>query len=142
LRVRCLSYRPGELWICTDDVMGPFALGRSTDLGVTVDPLWTFRDSVNDVGCPACSQVGEECPAYWPDAEFDLAPPTAGDALPPDLDAGDGPCGDVDAGVGPMDGGVAPTPASCACGVASRSDRGAIVLAMFLALALVRRRMD
>ncbi len=140
LRVRCLSYRPGELWVCTDDVMGPFALGRSTDLGVTVDPLWTFQDSVNDVGCAACTQVGDECPAYWPDVEFDLGLSTATDALPADPDAASS-CVDgalPDAG---MDGGRgAPPSASCGCRAGARSPMpwlGALLVALTIAF---RRR--
>jgi hypothetical protein len=120
LRVRCLSYRPGELWICTDDVMGPFALGRSTDLGVTIEPLWTFQDSVDDTGCPLCTQVGELCPAFWPDVEFDLGLSTSGDAMPVDPDAAALAC--MDTGVLPPDAFVAPpAQASCGCVIESRA---------------------
>jgi MYXO-CTERM domain-containing protein len=120
--------------------MGPFALGRSTDLGVTVDPLWTFQDSVNDVGCAACTQVGDECPAYWPDVEFDLGLSTATDALPADPDAASS-CVDgalPDAG---MDGGRgAPPSASCGCRAGARSPMpwlGALLVALTIAF---RRR--
>lgn len=141
LRVRCLAYRPGELWVCTDDVTGPFALGRSTDMGVTIDPLWTFQDSVNDVGCAMCTQVGNECPAYWPDVEFDLGLPTAGDALPSDPDASASYCIDgALADAGPMDGGTAAPPRNtCGCRVATRGG-SPTWLALFAMFAIIRAR--
>lgn len=146
LRVRCLSYRPRELWICTDDVTGPFALGRSIDMGVTIDPLWAFQDAVNDVGCPACTQVGDVCPAYWPDVQFDLGLTTATDALPPDPDASSSSCIDgalPDAGTmdaARMDAGVAGAPpAGCACHAAT--GRGPLLpWLVVLAATFVRRR--
>lgn len=142
LRVRCLSYRPGELWICTDDVTGPFALGLSTDLGTTIEPLWTFRDSVNDTGCPLCSQVGGICPSYWPDVEFDLGLPTATDALPADPDASvscvDGALPDAGA---MMDGGVAPAPSpSCGCRTTVGSPSHALGALALVVVARGRRR--
>ncbi len=142
LRVRCLSYRVGELWVCTDDVTGPFALGRSTDLGVTIDPLWTFRDSVNDVGCPACTQVGEICPGYWPDVEFDLGLPTAADALPSDPDAAASACFDGSRpDAGPMDGGSGPAPSStCGCATSAPAEMPIALTPIALALLIRRRR--
>lgn len=142
LAVRCLAYRSGELWICTDDVTGPFALGRSTDLGVTIEPLWTFRDSVNDVGCSACSQVGLECPAYWPDVEFDLGlPMDDGGVL--DMDASSCLDGSVpDAGATMDAGSVVPPTSSCGCRAAGRSPSTGLwpVLAAIAATRIVRRR--
>lgn len=145
LRIRCLSYRPGELWICTDDVVGTFALGRSDDLGDTVVPLWHFEDATNDVGCPMCTEVGLVCPSYWPDVQFDLGLASAPDALPADPDASAAGC--IDAGVeqdasAAMDGGASTPPraASCGCHVASRS-RGVLTACVALLLgALMRRR--
>ncbi len=137
LRVRCLAYRVGELWVCTDDVTGPFALGRSSDLGVTIDPLWTFRDAVNDVGCSACTQAGEVCPGYWPDVELDLGLPTAGDALPADPDASAS-CLDA----GPMDGGSTPAPRpNCGCSTRAPTERpiGLALVCAGLAILLHRR---
>lgn len=149
LPVRCLAYRPGELWLCVDDATWSYALGRSTDLGATIEPLWTFSDSVDDVGCPACTQVGDVCPGFWPDVEFDLGLPTATDALPPDPDASahvciDGALVELDANVerdAGMDGGAASAPrASCACGVGRASERLARAVALALVLGLARRR--
>lgn len=143
LRVRCLAYRPSELWICTDDVTGPFALGRSIDLGATIQPLWTFQDSVNDVGCAACTQVGDVCPAYWPDVEFDLGLTTATDALPPDPDASAASCSDgalPDAGA-MMDGGPARPPSStCGCRANDRAPTPSGTLVLLVVTVVVRRR--
>ena len=145
LPLRCLAYRTGELWICADDVTWSYALGRSTNLGATITPVWTFTDSVDDVGCPACTQVGELCPGYWPDVQFDLQLPTAADALPADLDASahvciDGAPVELDAGArdAGMDGGPSIAPrASCTCS-AGRA-RSPLALALALALALGTR---
>jgi MYXO-CTERM domain-containing protein len=148
LAVRCLAYRTGELWVCTDDVAGPFALGRSTDLGQTLTPLWTFSDATNDVGCGTCSQVGTLCPAYWPDVEFDLGLPTSTtDALPPDPDASipasctDG-GGELDAAFDAgIDAASGPAPrANCGCSAASRTTPGWSWMLAALVLLARRRR--
>jgi hypothetical protein len=145
LPVRCLAYRPGELWLCVDNVMASYALGRSTDLGATITPLWHFHDVVDDVGCPACTQVGELCPGFWPDVEYDLGLSTATDALPPDPDASahvciDGALVELDAGPrdAAMDGGGGAPRASCACGVA-RTQVGVGWALAILALLAARR---
>jgi hypothetical protein len=147
LPVRCLAYRPGELWLCVDNVMASYALGRSTDLGATITPLWHFHDVVDDVGCPACTQVGDVCPGYWPDVEYDLGLPTAADALPPDPDASahvcvDGALVELDAGLrdAAMDGGPSVSRGGCACAIGRSGDRIAITFALALAL-LVRARL-
>ncbi len=158
LRVRCLAYRPGELWVCTDDVAGDYAIGRSTDLGVTVVPLWGFVDATPDVGCGMCTQVGGICPAYWLDVQFDLglSSGAAMDARPPDPDASLAPScidgGPLDASSfdGGLDAGVdadgrppGPTPSSCACRIGARSGGayGPRLLSLTLACAaLVRSR--
>lgn len=144
LRVRCLSFRPGQLWVCTDDVVGPFALGRSSDLGEHVEQVWRFEDATNEVGCPMCTEVGLVCPSYWPDVQFDLGLASAPDALPPDPDASAAGCIDggaeLDAGIG-MDGGAgAPSPApTCGCR-AGRGGSGSGWASLLLVLVLVRRR--
>jgi hypothetical protein len=153
LRVRCLAYRPGELWVCTDDVMGDYALGRSTDLGETVVPIWAFVDATPDVGCGVCTQVGGLCPAYWPDVEFDLGLLSSGmmDARPPDPDASIAPscidAGPMDAAAfdGGIDAGTSTpvTPASCGCRAGGRgapSSVALIVLAAALASNARRRQ--
>jgi MYXO-CTERM domain-containing protein len=137
LRVRCLSYRegdgarPDELWICTDDLRGDFALGRSTDGGPTIERIWGFSDATADTGCPACSAVGSICPGYWPDVVFDLGLPM--DAGVPDLDGGVTAC---DGSIG-ADTGSAPS--SCACR-AGRGASPALAALMVVAIALALRR--
>jgi photosystem II stability/assembly factor-like uncharacterized protein len=124
LRVRCLAYRPGELWVCADGFAHEFAIAVSRDAGDTLEPLWSFADVENDLGCPAETPVGTICPAYWADLLNDLMldggwGPDGG--LPSDggghsLDAGVG--GDADAGpVGGRGNG-------CACRAGRRRDGG------------------
>jgi hypothetical protein len=141
LRVRCLAYRPGELWVCTDDVMGDYALGRSTDLGETVVPIWAFVDATPDVGCGMCTQVGGICPAYWPDVQFDLGLSTASmmDARPPDPDASL-PVSCFDGGVESLDAGAGSVPAgSCGCRVATRSEPPWTIAGLALVLGAAAR---
>lgn len=147
LRVRCLAYRPGELWVCTDDVMGDYALGRSTDLGETIVPIWAFVDATPDVGCGMCTQVGGICPAYWPDVQFDLGLSSGSmmDARPADPDASVPSCidaGPVDAmafdgGAGDAGTSVGAPPTTCGCRVGARSEARAVAL-FGLAVAAVR----
>jgi len=142
LRVRCLHHRaaaaghPDELWICADDLRGDFALGRSTDGGSSIVPLWGFADAASETGCPRCSVVGATCPGYWPDVVFDLGLP---------MDAG---VFDPDAAVVRCDGSVAPDaasgapPAACACrvGLQRRATWAWTALAFAAALGWRRRR--
>jgi hypothetical protein len=106
--MRCLAYRSGELWACADGFGGsPFAVGRSTDDGDTFEPLWSFGDVVNELGCRAGTATGDTCPTFWPDLLNDLMLLDGGaaDAGPPDG-------GEMDAGV---DGGVGPGGGGCRC---------------------------
>lgn len=143
LRVRCLAWRPGdsgrsgELWVCVDDLVGSFALGRSSDLGQTLTPVWGFEDATEDTGCGRCTPVGVLCPEYWGDVVFDLglrvdaggldasAPLSRDAGLPRECIDGDVP--DLDGGVGMDTGGGGPIPpaAGCACGAAAPAARGA-----------------
>jgi MYXO-CTERM domain-containing protein len=138
LRVRCLHHRaaagpgPDELWICADDLRGEFALGRSTDGGSSIVPVWGFSDAASDTGCPRCSAVGTTCPGYWPDVVFDLGLPM--DAGVFDPDAGLARCD------GSMEPGAAPRAAGCSCRVERREPSPTPWVALALALCARRRR--
>lgn len=154
LRVRCLSWRaadgaaPEELWVCVDDIVGPYAIARSLDGGDTLEGLWTFADASPATGCGECTPVGATCPIFWPDVVFDLGLRYDGgteDAFVPfDHDAGlplaciDGAVLDMDAGT--SDAGPPPPSGNCGChAVAPRSRPG---LALFVALALLLARRE
>lgn len=151
LRVRCLSWRsatasrPGELWVCVDDIAGPFALARSSDLGQTLDPVWGFEDATPDTGCSRCTPVGVVCPEYWGDVAFDLGlrfdgGPRADAATSFDRDVGlpleciDGAVVEMDAGLA-ADAGAAVAPGSCACRTRSASPRAGALWALAIAVA-------
>lgn len=128
VRVRCLGWRPGELWVCIEGFSGDFALARSTDLGDTLTPVWAFEDATMDVGCPAGTPVGDICPMFWPDQITDLM-----------LDRD----GSMSADAGVFDGGPgAEPPTGCSCRAAAPSGARALpILALAtLLLALARRR--
>lgn len=159
LRVRCLSWRsatatePGELWVCLDDIVGPFALARSTDLGQTLDPVWGFEDATPDTGCPRCTPVGLVCPEYWGDVVFDLGLPLDAGVGPdatvtsrPDgslpLECIDGAVLEMDGGTA-SDGGVALARGGCACRTTrstSHPGRALWACAIGLMSAALRRR--
>ncbi len=125
-RVRCLAYRETtagarELWMCIEGFTGAFAIGRSLDEGETFEPMWRFEDSSADVGCPAGTPVGDTCPMFWPDQQFDLM--LTDGAVP---DAG------MDGGSGPP----TPAPSTCACRASGRPRTGgAAAIALVVAIA-------
>lgn len=129
LRVRCLAYRPGELWVCADDFVEDFALARSTDDGDTLVPLWAYEDVVNDVGCPPGTPVGDLTPMYWPDLQFDLRLVDGG---VPEADAGTS----ADAG----DGSAGGESCSCVAVGASRARAPWLALVLVVPLAVRARR--
>ncbi len=143
LRVRCLSYRPGEtpgdgeLWVCVDDLIYDYALGRSVDGGSSIEPLWGLLDVRVDTGCPACSGVGGICPAFWADVVFDLGLPDEG----PPFAAGTCDAGPFDAGTSTMDVGAEAEPATgCGCRAQRGSSAPSLLAACALALLALRRR--
>ena len=133
LRVRCLAYRPGELWVCVDDLVDDYALGVSSDLGATITPVWTFRDVENELGCPGESPVGMICPDYWTDVIIDLG------IIPnPDGGLADGSVG-MDGGVRDGGGGGGGG-GGCSCRVGGERSARAPMLLALLGLAIVLRR--
>lgn len=148
LRVRCLAERAAgdgssDLFVCVDAFTQPYAVARSSDLGVSLERFWGFSDAVNDVGCSTCTDVGGICPAYWPDVIFDLAL-TRDDAGPPPGPIDAGPRVSCDEAGTPLDAGStppSPPPSGCGCRVESAPSRAAwLPLSLGLLLVLRRRR--
>jgi hypothetical protein len=65
LPVRCLTWTDDALLICTDDAVTGYAVGRSTDVGVTVEPLLELR-CLQRPSCGPDTQVEHECASEWP----------------------------------------------------------------------------
>ncbi len=64
--VRCLRYHAGLLFVCADEAVDGYALGRSFDGGDTIDPLLSLR--LLDGSAPACggaTEVGRVCGSLW-----------------------------------------------------------------------------
>ncbi len=103
LRVRCLAWRAtesedGELWVCADGLAGGFAIARSSDLGETLVPAWSFTDATPDTACSSCSSIGASCLEHWPDVIADLALDLRFEGLDAGLAGFDGgTCDDTDA---------------------------------------------
>ncbi len=130
--VTCLHTRGPELFVCADPRSAPFALGRSTDGGATIEGLLRIEDVTQLAECPRCSTAGAECPAWVPDllADYEIW-----------LGAGD--AGTATTGL-PRDAGVPPEcrpPPGCGCRAGARPiELGALCVTILLAAARRRRR--
>lgn len=130
--VTCLHTRGPELFVCADPRSAPFALGRSTDGGATIEGLLRIEDVTQLAECPRCSTAGAECPAWVPDllADYEIW-----------LGAGD--AGTATTGL-PRDAGVPPEcrpPPGCGCRAGARPiELGGLSVTVLLAAARRRRR--
>jgi hypothetical protein len=151
LSVSCLGARGDELFVCADNFANGFAIGRSTDDGVTIDPLFVLADIDGLGSCDASSDTATTCTEELADLALDLGLPwDAGvadggidgslpDGAMPDADAGLD--GGVDSSVEPGDGG------GCECRSAAGPHRGrglsiALLAVAFVAMRPTRRRVD
>jgi MYXO-CTERM domain-containing protein len=89
LPVRCLEARGDELWICANPYASDYAIGRSSDAGVTIDPALYLEDVTELLPCDRCSPAGFTCIELLDDLVYDvdrylgsmtLPPPGASDA--------------------------------------------------------------
>lgn len=160
-RIRCLDWRAGasgsadQLWVCADNLLGgTYALGRSTDNGATIVPLWRFSDLREATGCGFATAVGMSCPALWYELAFDTGV-LQSDGGVPVLDGGDGDAGSAttngDAGAASADAGsamidsgrvdaVPPSSGGCSCAIGRKSVNGWAVAFGLLGLIIARRR--
>jgi len=140
IRVGGLAAREGELWVWGLQAANGFAVGKSTDGGMTFEAVMTYGDIGGILECDATSQVGMTCPAWWPDLQRDLGLYDGGvptDGAMPDID---GPTGSEPA--------PPPAPDGCSCragALPGRSASGAAAiaiaaLALMALLAASRRR--
>lgn len=143
LEVRCLAVHEGALYVCVDQLTGGFALGRSTDDGMTVEELMRFEDAQSmPEGCARCASTTTICPAWVPDLRADLLTYFGGaDAgmtgLPRDA-AIPAECR-PDGGPMPDGGPPPPMPGGCGCSV-PLAPSTATISPLVLALALLRAR--
>ncbi len=125
VRVLCLRWHAGALYVCAPYASDGYALGRSRDDGVTVTPLVRFEDLRGPLSCGESTTAGSVCAQRWPavrqmfavaDASIDASRPDAG--APPSS-----------------------PPPSCACGVTGRpTDARRIAhLSVFLAFSCLAR---
>ncbi len=138
--------RNDELFVCTANFIDGYALGRSTDQGMTIDPLFVYADIDGIVSCDAGADAPTVCEMEMVDLERDLG--LLGDAGVPD--GGDGSVdGSTDGGAdggsdGSADSGTDPGGGGCGCRVAAASDDtggpGWTALLGVLALVAWRRR--
>ncbi|MFK7987938.1 MAG: hypothetical protein AB8I08_18105 [Sandaracinaceae bacterium] len=137
LAVTCLSDLSDGLFVCVDEAISGYALGRWN--GADVDVLTRLSEIDEPMICAPCSDVGAVCPAWEPDIIVDLGLDAE---LPPDFDP--------DAATGaPRDAGLpsecrpeSPSP-GCGCRLAGsgpRATNAAVWLCGLLGLVCLRRR--
>lgn len=149
LSLPCVSARGDEVWICVDELVEGYALGRSMNGGTSVDPMMSFANVYDLVPCADCSAVGHVCPEWFPDLVFDLrldGGTGSTDFLDGSLtgnprDAGVRPECSLDGSTG-MDAGPEPEePGGCGCrATGSQRDGAAVVVLALLWLGYRRRR--
>lgn len=132
LAVTCLAEFSDGLFVCVDEAVSGYALGRWN--GAAVDVLTRLPEIDTPMACDACSDIGAICPAWEPDIIVDLGLDAE---LPPDFDP--------DASTGaPRDAGL---PSECVPGASpgcgcrmARPGRGNGVGFLLFALLIARRR--
>ena len=88
VRPRCLGFGGGALYACADQMRDGFSIGRSSDLGITFEPVLRFDALCGATICGSDSQVAKLCPADWPNVAPRIGAtcgPTSGE---PVVDAG------------------------------------------------------
>lgn len=145
--VRCVAPRGDELWLCVDEMVDGFALGRSRDGGDTIEPVLVMRTMIEALPeCARCSATALTCPSWQDDLRYDFATYLGGDAGAPLPDAS-APADCLDGGAATdggrtsdaaPDGGRGPAHAGCGCRAGGGADAASI--APWAALALLRRR--
>lgn len=152
-----LRFHGGALWVVTDWISQPFALGRSMDGGEHVEGVLRFEDVIGPPVCASPSEGTEICTTRWEAFRPAIEPPRRPDAgarvdvtAVTDVAAADDrpapvdvPAPPMDAGATPRDAGVIAPPAgpTCGCRVGARPPAvGAPWALGLVALALLRRR--
>ncbi|MGF1469123.1 MAG: WD40/YVTN/BNR-like repeat-containing protein [Sandaracinaceae bacterium] len=144
LDVLCLEARgTSELWLCVNELIDGYAIGRSLDAGDTLEPMFVFADTGALPACPACTPVDVICPQWIPDlvADLDLDAgielPDAATGLPRDIGVPERCSHLFDAGPD-----TTPPATGCGCRAAGRGPAAPPALASvaLLGLVLARRR--
>jgi hypothetical protein len=129
VRALCLRWHPSGLYACAPYVTSPFALGRSTDEGVSFAPLLRFESLAGPASCAPGTRGAGLCTPRWPVVRAMFQPLDGGVA-----DAG----GRMDAAAAPP----ATPPEGCGCRAGRRGDGGgwrALGLALAAMLSWRRR---
>jgi hypothetical protein len=61
----CLGWTDAGLFVCADQRVAPFSLGRSLDRTATFETLLRFDALCGYTGCGADTESGKKCPADW-----------------------------------------------------------------------------
>ncbi len=61
----CLGWTDAGLFVCADQRVAPFSLGRSLDRAATFETMLRFDALCGYTGCGADTESGRKCPADW-----------------------------------------------------------------------------
>ncbi len=84
IAIQCLTWTAQGLFLCTDDRIYGYSVGRSSDAGKSVLPLLRAK-SLKPLQCGGTSAVDLQCPKRWPSVQAQLgieASATSSGAMP------------------------------------------------------------
>jgi MYXO-CTERM domain-containing protein len=85
-RVACLSWQDDGLYVCGNAFVDGFSVGRSTDDGVTFEPVTFLTSACGPKTCDPASDVGNTCGPLWAIEANELVAPLTCDPPPPPID--------------------------------------------------------
>jgi hypothetical protein len=137
LAVRCLTWTPDALWVCTDEATTGFAVGRSVDRGTTVTAALELR-CLTQPACEPSAQVSQVCAPEWPQLVAEVGIEQCGASEGGSTSATTG-SGGHDAGGGDPNDGAPPYAVAGGCALGERAGAGWGAWLYAILFAVVRR---
>ncbi|NUP11051.1 MAG: hypothetical protein HOW73_33820 [Polyangiaceae bacterium] len=129
--VRCLTWTPDYLYACAREALADFTIGRSTDGGVTFEPIHHLNCLGGpDPACEAGTTIADVCEAPWGMTKQLIQTETCEDGS-----GGAGGSGQGGAGGAATDGGDADGDDGCSCRAGAGTSNAASAIAL-VAIAL------
>ncbi|MCA9580938.1 MAG: hypothetical protein KC416_04030 [Myxococcales bacterium] len=83
----CLQFRGDELWVCGNQYLDGFGVGRSLDGGKTFDPVFRFDDIRGPLSCENGEPIAKTCEQAYLDLQSDLSLPEQSGVTPEPMTA-------------------------------------------------------
>ena len=90
IQPNCLAWSADGLFACADQMVAPFSLGRSRDMGATFETVLRFDALCGQTGCGADTDAGLACARDW-----ELVAPAVGTTCGTDAGTRDAPPSDA-----------------------------------------------